>query len=499
MGRNYALPAAQIDFLESWLPRYINCQSFGGFYDLWRDLPLAFHAKFPVVPTQKELKKAKNNRAVAIANSKAKMLKYMRGYYANRTRTGGTNRGGRKLLLKICRVNGKKKKRTRVPHAWQTYSTLINFRTNNEVKAEFKAAYTAYRDTLAEGATAVKEITFRGRWLADRLSKESEDVRAQVESLRHKKSAHRSTGEDSDSDSDSDNHEDDIEGEAAEQPPETRWSFCVFACGPEPKYGSVPRSYSYANGGTSTLDNVFNAQENEWKTFQAVWDKWSTERYPNGWSGVHAAVAKYTASGMTRQEALEKLSPVTDDAEKDKPRKKTRKGRGKTKSCDNGSSMPGHGSESESELEPTPSPAPEPASSPAPEPAPSASPEPAPSPAPEPAPSASPKPAPSASPEPAPSPAPEPAPSPAPEPAPSAAPRFDGFDPPPFDLLNPPPFDDLNPPPFDDLNPPPFDRFDPLPFAAPEPVPFEIAVPVPFGAPDSMPPEVSEPSAPPSD
>ncbi|EIN12131.1 hypothetical protein PUNSTDRAFT_130402 [Punctularia strigosozonata HHB-11173 SS5] len=353
------MATAQDDFLKSYIPLYVSCQSTGGFQDFWTTIGREYHAKYPIVLTADDVAAADGDRELAFQRRTDKDLKYIRGFFANGTRTGIVGKGGGQLILQICRASSKpEKKRTRKPLPWQTYAKYIDFRNNLALKAEFATEYAAHCGALPAGAAKPRELTVLGRWLTQRLELETEEVKSHVEELRHAKGSE--VDEDVNMTEDNgtlqSNEETPPQRNKEDPPPdpisdpdqyqrlcdsipkvlmtvldsltvETKWSFCVFACGPEPKFNTVPRSYSYANGGTSTLPHMFNAKKDVWRAFQQEWDRWGAERYPNGWSGISDAIDKLVETGMTRDEAIASLEIIPKETDPEPGPKKGRRRR----------------------------------------------------------------------------------------------------------------------------------------------------------------------------
>ncbi|EIN08639.1 hypothetical protein PUNSTDRAFT_45084 [Punctularia strigosozonata HHB-11173 SS5] len=342
---------------------------------MWTALVVEYYTKFPITLTEAEVEKANGNNADAIQARKKKDMKYIKGFFTNETRPGGTVKGGRKLIIKICRAAlAQKKKRTRMPLRWQAYSKYVNFRTNDNLKLEFRQAYEAHCQALPPDTAPPSELTYRGKWLTSRLDAEPDNVKVIVEELRQARATCRlddlgkssaependSEGNDGGQDDEGEDTEgDDNEGGEDEQASdlvfkhpmydpvsyqqlcetvpnivtsvldsltvETGWSFCVFACGPEPKYGDTAQSYSYANGGTSELANIINARNAAWQAFQTEWDQWAALRYPNGWNGILEAIDKRMASGMTRDEAIADIATICEEPQPEPPKKHRRK------------------------------------------------------------------------------------------------------------------------------------------------------------------------------
>ncbi|EIN05217.1 hypothetical protein PUNSTDRAFT_47040 [Punctularia strigosozonata HHB-11173 SS5] len=377
MGRRYKLPKPQIDLLLSFLPSYTTCQDFqGGFKSLWPRITTAFYTQFPVVLTAEELAAAEGDANKALKIRHDADLKYIRALMANESRINRASKGGTPLLLQVVRAatENETPKRQRAYLPWQGYSKLIDYCNNNELKAECRAAHNTYCNALEPDIKPPTLLTFTGRWLTERLETESDEFQEEVQLFCD---AHGAKGEEDDEenpandlsssgpgtdDAQSSAHEAtdgvaaDCADGAAKGPPtafsdvlaneaeyqrlcnslpnvfmsmldslaaETRWSFCIFAAGPDPKYGEVPRSYS--------------SKKDAWKAFQDQWDHWAAQRYPGGWTGVQQSVQATIASGGTRRQALKALSlaePPLATEDSTKKKKKKRKSRKKSPVAD---------------------------------------------------------------------------------------------------------------------------------------------------------------------
>ncbi|EIN06946.1 hypothetical protein PUNSTDRAFT_135646 [Punctularia strigosozonata HHB-11173 SS5] len=171
----------QTHWLQLHLPKYRDHRKQHTLHLFWPVAIAGFLKEFPVNPSDAELRSVNGDIAKAMVlpevnERRMAVTKQVKNWFPNHARSTPSGFGKSKLL-ELVLAGKRKKKQT----SWQAYSTLHWKR----LKPKFDVDW-ANRKLLCQqkGEDPPVLVAFRAEWLANRLEKESDAVKEQVEAYR---------------------------------------------------------------------------------------------------------------------------------------------------------------------------------------------------------------------------------------------------------------------------------------------------------------------------